>query len=165
VQPPRKAGKGGGDAPVKVCDECGELCHPTAKICHACETAFPERERMPLALRNDDIMGIEPQELAVTSWRWRKEISTTSGKNMLTVTYYGALSDPHIKEYLTVAHEGYAGQKAVATLGIIASNAGAQLKQGITLDGTAAVMNAAKPPKVLRYKKDGKYHQILGREW
>jgi len=164
VQPPRKAGKGGGDAPVKVCDECGELCHPTAKVCPACGTAFPERERK-FTLRNDDIMGIEPQELAVTSWRWHKEISTTSGKNMLTVTYYGALSDPHIKEYLTVAHEGYAGQKAVATLGIIASNAGAQLKQGITLDGTAAVMNAAKPPKMLRYKKDGKYHQILGREW
>jgi len=164
VQPPRKAGKGGGDAPVKVCDECGELCHPSAKVCPACGTAFPVQERK-FTLRNDDIMGVEPQELAVTSWRWRKEISTTSGKNMLTVTYYGALSDPHIKEYLTVAHEGYAGQKAVATLGIIASNAGAQLKQGITLDGTAAVMNAAKPPKVLRYRKDGKYHQILGREW
>ena len=171
VQPPRKAGKGGGDAPVKVCEAdidggiCGELCHTAAKVCPACGTPFPLPAPKPLALHNDDIMGIEPQELAVTSWRWRKDKSATSGKDMLTVTYYGGLSDPYVKEYLTVAHEGYAGDKAVATLGIIASNAGAQLRQGITLDGTASLMNAAKPPKVLRFKMDGKYHRVLGREW
>lgn len=172
VQPPRKAGKGeGGEAPVKVCEAdvdggiCGELCHPTVKVCPACGTPFPLPIAKPLALHNDDIMGIEPKELAVTSWRWRKHTSSASGKDMLTVTYYGGLSDPHVKEYLTVAHEGYAGDKAIATLSVIARSAKAQLRQGITLDGTAAIMNFATPPAMLRYKVDGKYHRILGRDW
>ena len=165
VQPPTKAGKGDGEAPVKVCEFCNELCHPSAKICPACGSEFPAPEPKTYRLHNDDIMGLAPSEMPVTSWRWRKHTSKTSGKDMLEVTYYGGLADPGVKEYLTVTHEGYAGEKAVATLGIIASNAGVALKPSMTLDGVAAILSGGRPPAGITYKRDGKYHRIIGRLW
>jgi DNA repair protein RadD len=165
VQPPTKAGKGDGEAPVKVCEFCDELCHPSVKICPACGSEFPAPEPKTYRLHNDDIMGFAPSEMPVTSWRWRKHTSKTSGKDMLEVTYYGALSDPGVKEYLTVTHEGYAGEKAVATLGIIASNARVALKPSMTLDGVAAILSGGKPPTGITYKRDGKYYRIIGRIW
>jgi DNA repair protein RadD len=116
-------------------------------------------------LHDDDIMGLAPSGMPVTSWRWRKHTSKTSGKDMLEVTYYGGLYDLGVKEYLTVTHEGYAGEKAVATLGIIASNAGVALKPSMTLDGVAAILSGGKPPSGITYKRDGKYHRIIGRLW
>lgn len=165
VEPPKKASKGDGEAPVKVCEFCDELCHPSVKICPACGSEFPAPEPKTYRLRNDDIMGLAPSEMAVTSWRWRKHTSRASGKDMLEVSYYGALSDPGIKEYLTVTHDGYAGEKAIATLGIIASNAGVNLKPGMTLDGVAALLSHGKPPAEITYKRDGKYYRIIGRKW
>jgi DNA repair protein RadD len=165
VEPPKRKGDGNGEAPVKVCDACNELVHISAKICPTCDTPFPEPEKPKLELHHDDIMGVDVQEMAVTEWRWRKHTSRASGKEMLAVSYYGGLSDPLVEEYFPVTHGGYAGEKAVATLGIIASSAGAQLRQGITLDGTAAVMNASRPPADITYKRDGKYHRIIGRLW
>ena len=166
VQPPiKKDGKGNGEAPVKVCEFCNELCHPSAKICPACGSEFPAPEPKTYRLHDDDIMGFAPSEMPVTSWRWRKHTSKTSGKDMLEVTYYGGLADPGVKEYLTVTHEGYAGEKAVATLGIIASNAGVALKPSMTLDGVAAILSSGKPPAGITYKRDGKYNRIIGRLW
>jgi DNA repair protein RadD len=165
VEPPKRKGDGNGEAPVKVCDACNELVHISAKICPTCDTPFPEPEKPKLELHHDDIMGVDVQEMTVTEWRWRKHTSRASGKEMLAVSYYGGLSDPLVEEYFPVTHGGYAGEKAVATLGIIASSAGAQLRQGITLDGAAAVMNASRPPADITYKRDGKYHRIIGRLW
>ena len=116
VQPPKKAGEGNGEAPVKVCDNCGELCAISVANCPACGHAFPEPERKKLKLRDDDIMGLEGKDLEVTSWNWRRHISKASGKEMLSCTYYGSLSDRPITEYLPVLHDGYAGDKAMRQL-------------------------------------------------
>ena len=63
VQPPNKAGKGDGEAPVKVCDECGELVHPTTRVCPACGHEFPPPAIKKMTLRNDDIMGLDNTEI------------------------------------------------------------------------------------------------------
>lgn len=165
VQPPRKAGDGNGEAPVKVCDNCAELVHPSARECPACGHQFPEPERKKLELRNDDIMGLEGSELDVTSWSWRKHTSRTSGKEMLSCTYYGSLSDKPITEYLPVLHEGYAGQKAMLLLYNMAQSANAQMAGGEGLDHLADRMNVSQPPKVVEYRMDGKFHRVIKRSW
>jgi DNA repair protein RadD len=86
VEPPKKGGEGDGDAPIKVCDQCGEICHAAVKNCTNCGAPFPEPERPPLKLHNDDIMGLAGQEMAVSDWTWRVHVSRTSGKEMLKVT-------------------------------------------------------------------------------
>lgn len=38
---PRKAGKGGGDVPVRICDQCGTYNHAAARKCICCGFEFP----------------------------------------------------------------------------------------------------------------------------
>jgi DNA repair protein RadD len=127
--------------------------------------AFPEPEKAFLKLHNDDIMGVSGTEMVVTGWLWRKHTSKTSGKDMLAVSYYGQLSDPSVTEYLPVTHEGYAGQKAITQLVKIAQSAGATFNGADSLEAWADCLNNGKPPIVISYKRDGKYHRVLTREW
>jgi DNA repair protein RadD len=167
VQPPKKGGDGNGEAPVKVCENCDELVHISVMVCPTCQHPFPVKEVKKLQLRNDDIMGLEGQELEVTSWAWRKHLSKQSGKEMLAVTYYGSLSDTPITEYLPIAHEGYAGQMAVQKLITIAERA--QIVRGglnvPTMIEMAQNMNNATPPSIIEYRKDGKFFKVTRRKW
>ena len=167
VQPPKKGGDGNGEAPVKVCDNCGELCAISSSICPACQHPFPVPEIKKLKLHDDDIMGLEGRDLDVTSWTWRKHISKASGKEMLAVTYYGGLSDPAVTEYLAVTHDGYAGQSALQKLVTIAERA--QIEPGglnvQSLEEMAANMNKTQPPSSIEYKKDGKFFRVMRRRW
>ena len=169
VRPPNKKEKGTGEAPVKVCDNCGELVYISTKICPACDYEFPESERDPLILRNDDIMGIEGSEMEVTSWNWRKHTSKASGKEMLAVTYYGALSDAPVTEYFCVDHEGYAGQKARSLFANISIKSGSFTYGNVTdfdLDTLAFYQQEhGTPPSSIEYTKDGKFYRIINRSW
>jgi DNA repair protein RadD len=169
VKPPSKAKKGTGEAPVKVCDACAELVHPTCRVCPACGHEFPEPEEKKLALRDVDIMGAPPsdvRELEVTEWEWRRHVGASSGKESLRVRYYGGLTET-IDEYLTIAHDGYAGDKARRLLARIAADAGLSPGWALVddLDEIAREMNATTPPAVVRYTQRGKFAEILKREW
>ena len=174
VQEPKRAGagnKGDGVAPTKTCDECGELVAISSMRCPACGHAFPPPEPKPLMLHTDDIMGIEGHDMPVTSWHWREHVSRTSGKAMLAVTYYGALSDAPVTEYLPVLHDGYAGDKAMRGLVHIAERSRASivaLLQGDpseALPDLAVEMSASMPPSSIEYRKEGKFHRVLSRKW
>jgi len=103
----------------------------------------------------------------VTGWHWREHTSRTSGKQMLAVSYYGALNDPPINEYFTITHDGYAGQKALQKLSDVATQA--QIKSGglavSTLGEMADNLNAANAPKMIAYQREGKFFKVLKREW
>jgi DNA repair protein RadD len=174
VKPPNKKEKGDGEAPTKLCDECGELVHISATACPACGFVFPPPERPDLLLRNDDIMGIEGSEMEVTSWNWRKHTSKTSGKEMLAVTYYGALSDVPVTEYLCVSHDGYAGDKARRLFSDIAVKSGCYIgtPNTDTVDRRWTLALAASyqqekgtPPSSIEYTKDGKFYRVINRSW
>lgn len=171
VQPPKKAGSGNGEAPVKVCDSCAELCPISARKCPACGYLFPEPEKKHLTLHSDDIMGLEGVEMKVRSWTWRKHKSKTSGKEMFSVTYYGNLSDKPVTEYLPVTHQGMAGDRAIKTFLQIAKKSGveAQCIESMLvndeLDESAKIMTGSNPPMMLEYRKKGKFIEVINREW
>ena len=166
VNPKKANGKNAGQAPTKTCKSCDELNHISAKECVACGEPFPPPPPLKNRLHDDDIMGLDTTEMTVTDWQWRRHISRASGKEMLMVTYYGALSDKPVNEYLTVMHDGYAGQKARISLIRIAGSAGVP---GITLENTlddvAFDLNESRPPALISYRRDGKFNRILRREW
>ena len=169
VRPPKRKGEpGGGEAPTKGCPECGELIHASVMTCPACGHVFEQKEK-PLALRNDDIMGIEAQAMHITQWNWRKHTSRSSGKDMLAVTYYGALSDIPVTEYLPVCHDGFAGQKAMRQLVTMERQSGASIDGTIAdddfLDGAALALNQSRPPAQIEYRRDGKFFRVLTRRW
>jgi DNA repair protein RadD len=171
VQPPKKGGDGDGEAPVKVCDNCDELCPISALVCPACGHPFPEREEKKLKLHNDDIMGMAGKDFEVTSWSWRRHISKASGNLMLACTYYGGLSDKPITEYLTVLNDGYAGQMAMQKLVTIAEKCGADLSDLRRLRDTEALdyiviqMGKSRHPETIEYKVDGKFFKVVRRTW
>ena len=168
VKPPNKKEEGKGEAPVKACDECAELVAISTKVCPACGYKFPEPEEasLSLKLRNDDIMGIEGSEMEVTSWNWRKHTSKASGKDMLAVTYYGALSDIPVTEYLCITHEGYAGSKAYDLLFHIANKSNCEnIYSCNEVMDFSNVLNAANPPSIIEYTKDGKFYRVINRSW
>ena len=171
IQPPKKGGDGNGEAPVKVCDACGELVHISAVACPACGAAFPEPVKKSMSLRNDDIMGLEGSDMEVTTWNWRTHTSKASGKLMLAITYYGDLSDKPITEYLPVMHDGYAGQKAMQQLFTMANVSGADLSQASRMEGEEGLdyigvqMSNSAPPRAIEYRKDGKFYRVIKRSW
>ena len=164
VQPPKKAGSGNGEVPVKVCEVCHELCAISALKCPVCNTPFPPPAKKDLTLHLDDIMGAQGLEMHVRAWAWRKHTSKASGKEMLAVTYYGGLSEPTVTEYLPVMHEGYAGQKAALLFVTMAKNAGVNGKP-VGLDEAVSAMRDSQPPRLIEYKREGKFFKILRREW
>jgi DNA repair protein RadD len=171
VQPPKKGGDGNGESPVKVCDNCGELVHISATLCPACGAPFPEPVKKKLLLRDDDIMGLEGKDLDVTSWNWRIHTSRASGKIMLSVTYYGSLSDKPITEYLPVLHDGYAGQMAMQKLFTMASSSGADLSHASRMEGEDGLdyisvqMSNSMPPRAIEYRLDGNFFRVIKRSW
>jgi DNA repair protein RadD len=169
VQPPKKGGSGEGEAPIKVCDECHEIVHISAKVCPNCGAAFPPPAEKKLTLRQDDIMGIEGIDMDITDWSWRKHVSRASGNEMIALTYYGGLTDPPITEYLPVLNQGYAGNKAMQLLHDIARCSDATLT-GINQASTPLTylidqLNASNPPNMISYKRDGKFYRVVKRLW
>ena len=170
IQTPKQKGDSKpGKAPVKVCENCGEIVHISKMICPACKTPFPPTEAKKLELHNDDIMGLEGHEMEVTSWAWRKHISRASGKEMLACTYYGGLSDRPITEYFPILHDGYAGQKAAHQLFSIAQSSGTyKLLKAIDNSDLVKIAhclgNGLEPRKIV-YKMEGKFHRVITRGW
>ena len=166
VNPPPKKGDKVGEAPVKVCDNCQEICGLSARVCPACGTLFPEPVRPTLKLSNLDIMGFDGTDLEVSSWHWRKHISRASGKEMLSVSYYGGLSDPPVTEYLAVTHDGYAGEKSRRLLSEVAHRAGVTLDYGVSeLHQMAGQMTEGRPPAQIEFKREGRFFTVLKRTW
>jgi len=165
VRTPKKGSSGEGEAPIKSCDVCFELVHPSVMICPCCGTEFPKPEAKPLELHNDCIMG-GGTELVVKSWFWQKHTGKTSNVDMLKLTYYGDLSDTPITEYLTIMHDNYAGTKARTLLATIARNAQVELNYNeADLIDIAQIMNNGKHPNLIEYKKNGKFYNVVNREW
>ena len=166
VRPPPKKGDKQGEAPVKVCDHCQEICALSVRVCPACGEAFPEPVKPPLRLHNLDIMGLEGVDMDVSAWTWRKHISRASGREMLAVSYYGGLSDPPVTEYVCAMHEGYAGEKARRLLADIAHKAGVTLDySAVDLHQMAGQMTEGRPPATIEFKREGRFFTVINRSW
>lgn len=166
VREPAKKSESPGEAPVKVCPECQELVAIAVRLCPTCGYEFPPPAAKVYALSNADIMRDEPDKsMAVTSWQFRPHTSYSSGKDMIRITYYGDLSDKPIHEYLTVFHEGYAGEKAARTLAKICQSAGIDANSDDWKAWCDYATTHGAPPSSIDYTMDGKYSRITRRNW
>lgn len=166
VQPPDKSGKGG-DAPIKICDNCDEICHASVKKCPECGELFPENEakEKDFKLRQADIMGMDSPQLKVKRWSWLPHVSAKTGKEMIRITYYGDLSEKPISEYLCIMHGGQAGYKAMRTMSDLAESAGIKIEPTWSIVDACNHMAKAKPPTTVKYRKNGKFFDIIRREY
>lgn len=169
VSPEKKKGEGEGEAPVKACPECDEIVHASAMTCHACGHEFPPQKKKEdkMKLSNSDIMGIDADEEKISDWMWRKHISKASGKTMLACSYYGyGMNGRVIREYFTILHDGYAGQKARRNLMHIMRAIGiGDEMQSDDLDALAYTLNQCMPPSQIKFTVNGKFYNVTERSW
>lgn len=167
--PGHREGDGEGEAPVKICDECNEICHASVRVCPACEYEFPREEKPTPRLHNQDIMQDEKPliEMKVARWHWETRLSRSTGTPMLVCKYFGEnLSDEKVAEFYCVMHEGYAGAKAQQALAKVADYAGVvNIFDEATMDDAAFAMNCGRPPTIIKYEKNGRFFEIKAKEW
>ena len=166
VQPPKKAGKGNGEAPVKLCDNCSEICHAAVRVCPCCDYQFPPPKEKELFLHGDCIMGIENSQAFIEKWSFQPHM-TVKNIECILVKYFLKGKKTPLPEYLLVYHPGWVGQDANRTLRTIASKTIGmeQLDACQTISEVVRVMNKAKCPAVIEYKAAGKYPKITERLW
>ncbi|NOG73736.1 DEAD/DEAH box helicase [Roseicella sp. DB1501] len=111
---PRRPGKGGGEAPVRVCDHCHAVCHAGARSCPDCGRDFPPPEiRIAAQSYSNPILStqIAPEWLDVigmTQMRHEK-----AGRPPSLKISYHTLNGKMISRWLCFEHGGFARQKAV----------------------------------------------------
>lgn len=109
---PRPKGKGGGVAPVKICEVCGVYNHASVRICIGCGAEFPKHLKIRDTAYNDELMasGIPQVEMFdVDRVIYNRHLST-SGKTSLKVSYYCGLR--MFQEFVCFEHSGLAKHKA-----------------------------------------------------
>lgn len=110
---PRTPGKGDGEAPIKLCPECEEKCHASARKCPCCGFEFPESETPKHRASSSDapILSTDNPWRAVTGRRFSEHQSKDPAKpNSVLVNYM--LGYVAQKDWICPGHTGYAKVKS-----------------------------------------------------
>jgi DNA repair protein RadD len=167
IQPPPPPGKRKRQkAPIKICPTCKEQLPASVMVCYHCGHRFEAKEKT-YELSTADVLGLRPNIMEVTGWRWSHHISRSSGKEMIKCIYYGSLSQKPITEYFAVTHEGKAGRVAVGKIQQIAANSNdLDLNQAQNLYELSDLLNRrSTPPAQIKYSKNGKFFSVDKRIW
>ncbi|WP_421717470.1 DEAD/DEAH box helicase [Algiphilus sp.] len=118
IRPPRAPGKRDepGDAPAKMCDQCGALMHLSARECGDCGHPFPDPEKHRNITRSASVAeamkGERGVEIIVPT-RANYDLHEKPGRPAsVRVTYYAGLHRI-CREWVCFGHEGFARGKAV----------------------------------------------------
>lgn len=110
---PNPKGKGGGDAPIKECDNCQTYVHASVRVCPHCGFNFPapllkiKTTASSDALIKADIPIVETFSIKHITY----SMHTKQGRPaMMKVTYYSGLRS--FNEFVCFEHTGYALHKA-----------------------------------------------------
>jgi DNA repair protein RadD len=112
VLPKRKGAKGGGVAPVRICEACNTYNHASARVCIECGAEFPRELKIHGTAYTDEVM--KSSMPVIETFPVTKVIYTEHRKQnrppAIQVTYYCGLRI--FKEWVCLEHENFAGKKA-----------------------------------------------------
>lgn len=167
-----RPGEKGGEAPTKVCENCNEIVHASVMICPSCGFEFKQEEKAKeLKLHDDDIMGKRNFfEMDVSDMKFVKHVSGNTGKELVRVNYYGGLNEM-VSEYYCVNHDGRAGEIAMRNMHSLTDKIGISRDQSIDdLKFFCDCCNyfikkSNSHPKKIKYTKNGKFYEVVSKEW
>ena len=109
---PKRKGKGGGVAPVKVCEACGVYNHAAARFCFHCGAEFPRELKIRGEAHTDEVMasGIPQVEVFKVDRVTYTEHRGNSGITSMKVSYFCGLR--MFQEYVCFEHNGFPRHKA-----------------------------------------------------
>lgn len=112
---PRAKGQKAGDAPIRICEECGTYNHASARVCCSCGHEFPAGPSKLFTeagtdelIRTPDMPVIETFNIDRVIYQQHAKLGSPS---MIRVCYYAGLR--RFDEFVCVEHGGYAGRKAL----------------------------------------------------
>ena len=116
---PRKAGKGTGEAPIKICDACGTYNHAGARFCCNCNEPFAFTSKLFTTAGTDvliksDLPQIEFYEVNKILYTLHEKKDKQSGQLLappsIKVSYFAGLR--MFNEWVCLEHPGLPGKKA-----------------------------------------------------
>lgn len=111
---PRKPGEGGGEAPVRICEQCGIYNSASARFCIACGFEFPRETKLVSAASDAPLIG---SEIPVVEWVkvdfivYRKHEKTGKPPSV-SVSYHSGLRKPY-KKWICPEHAGLAHKEFI----------------------------------------------------
>jgi len=111
---PRPKGQKAGDAPIRICDECGTYNHASARFCVTCGQVFPVYTKIfaeagtEELIRTPDMPVVETFNIDRVIYHRHDKVGSFP---MIRVSYYSGLK--RFEEYVCIEHPGYAGRKAL----------------------------------------------------
>lgn len=154
---PRKKSKGGGTAPVKLCEACGTYNHASVRICSHCGSEFPKEVKIGHNASTEELIADSAPKTEVFKvdrvvyHLHQKEGSPDS----LKVSYFCGMR--MFKEYVCLEHAGYAGKRARDWWRQRALDEPPE-----TIDEALKSLDVLRQPTHIRVWLKPKYDEILG---
>ncbi|RVI59943.1 DEAD/DEAH box helicase family protein [Sinorhizobium meliloti] len=111
---PKKPGSGQGEAPIKLCMQCEEICAAGARVCPNCGAEFEFEEKPKFTARPTDVAILatvaEPETRKVSSRTFKFHEGKADKPPSVKITYLCGLTS--INEWACPQHKGFAKTKA-----------------------------------------------------
>jgi DNA repair protein RadD len=111
---PKAPGKGTGEAPIKLCMQCEEICAAGARVCPNCGVEFIFEEKPKFTARPTDVAILatvaEPESRKVSSRSFRVHPGKSDKPDSVKITYLCGMTS--ISEWACPAHSGFAKTKS-----------------------------------------------------
>lgn len=160
VLPQKKGTKGGGTAPVRLCEKCGTYQHASVRICEACGHEFPREHRLATTAYADAVMAPsmpEVQRFPVTNVSYsahRKPGRPAS----LQVSYYCGLR--LFREWVCLEHTGFPRRKATLWW-----QERTDTPPPETVEAAAQMASGLRVPRHIGVRLDTKYPEVVSHEF
>lgn len=157
----KEPGKGDGEAPIRICEQCSCICHAAARHCPDCGMEFPRDETPKITTQAADeallSTQIAPRRLEVSEVLYYRH-DKPGGTPSLKVDYRCGIS--RHSEWICVQHSGHAREKAAVWW---SKRGGGVAPRDVDAALTAAP--SLKQPKAIFLTKDGKWNRVSGYEF
>lgn len=114
ILPRRKGAKGGGQAPVRVCENCAIYCHASLTTCPNCGFVFPRAVKFGQEASTDALIRGAIEEPVVAKFQVDRVVFTKHFRQdrppSLKASYYCGLR--RFDEWVCLEHEGYPRKRA-----------------------------------------------------
>jgi len=157
---PKRKGKETGDAPVKICEECGTYNHAAARECIGCGAPFEFDTKIVRKAGEEEILKSDMpiiETYDVDRAFYYKHVSKTTGIPALVCSYFSGLSkydewvnleNPKAKHF---AHEWW--------------RARTNIDPPETVDEALNFLSQLRVPRRIRVHINTKFPKIIGVEW
>ena len=161
IRPKRKGKKGEGVAPVKTCPMCSTIIHAGLAHCSECGHEFEyEQKQMDSTASDEAALSIHMKQTkeyevsSVSYYRHKKE----GARDSLRVEYLCGMTKV-FNRWICLEHSGGAREMACywwrQTAGTTPPN---------TIADALSRVSELKKPRMIKVKKNGKYHEVIGME-